>query len=179
MDRHPVRDLLVGLFVLAGLGAIAYLSTTVGGLSYSGPGGLPVYATFDELGGLKLRSPVVLSGVKIGQVTGISLGKSLRARVDLELDSTLELPTDTSASIVTAGLLGDRYINLKAGGETELLKPGDEIAFTESAVILESLLGRFLYGSNDVKQDGEAAAEAPAAEAPVEVSPGAGKAEQK
>jgi phospholipid/cholesterol/gamma-HCH transport system substrate-binding protein len=149
MQRNPLRDLLVGLFVLAGIGAIAYLSLSVGGFSYAGPGGLNVYAMFEELGGLKLRAPVVIAGVKIGQVTGISLDKSQRARVDMELDASVAPPADTTASIVTAGLLGDRYINLKPGGDEQVLKDGEEIAFTESAVVLENLIGKFIYGSGD------------------------------
>jgi phospholipid/cholesterol/gamma-HCH transport system substrate-binding protein len=152
MQRHPLRDLLVGLFVLVGIGAIAYLSLSVGGFSYAGPGGLNLYAMFEEIGGLKLRAPVVIAGVKIGQVTGISLDKSQRARVDMEVDASVAPPADTTASIVTAGLLGDRYINLKPGGEDQVLKDGDEIAFTESAVVLENLIGKFIYGSADAKK---------------------------
>src|ERR1044072_2062094 len=108
MTRSPMRDFLVGIFVLVGLGAIAYLSFSVGGLSYAGPGGLDLFASFDQTGGLKPRAPVVISGVKVGQVKAIGLGKDFRARVELDLDSSLKLPVDTSASIVTAGILGDR-----------------------------------------------------------------------
>ncbi len=146
MTRSPLRVLLVGLFVLAGLGAIAYLSFSVGGISYSGPGGLTIYAAFDQTGGLKPRAPVVISGVKVGQVTSITLDGNFRARVAMDLDHRLELPTDTSASIVTAGILGDRYISLQLGGDDKLLAPGDSITFTESAIILESLIGKFMYG---------------------------------
>jgi phospholipid/cholesterol/gamma-HCH transport system substrate-binding protein len=146
MTRSPLRDLLVGFFVLAGLAAIAYLSFSVGGLSYSGPGGLTLFADFDQTGGLKPRAPVVISGVKVGQVTAITLDKNYRARVELDLDRSLKLPTDTSASIVTAGILGDRYVSLQLGGEEQILKSGDQITFTESAVILENLIGKFIYG---------------------------------
>src|SRR6059058_2565504 len=133
MSRAPVRDLLVGLFVLAGLGAVAYLSLSVGGLSYGGPARMALYADFDEIGGLKPRAQVVISGVKVGQVDSISLGETYRARVRLVLDPGLKLPVDTSASIMTAGLLGDRYVSLQLGGEQDVLKPGDTIAMTESA----------------------------------------------
>ena len=146
MTRSPVRDLLVGLFVLVGLGAVAYLSFSVGGVSYSGAGGLPLFASFDQTGGLKPRAPVTISGVKVGQVKSISLGDDYRAKVGLDVDKSLKLPVDTSASIVTAGILGDRYVSLQLGGEEDLLKPGDSISFTESAVILESLIGKFMYG---------------------------------
>jgi phospholipid/cholesterol/gamma-HCH transport system substrate-binding protein len=141
-----MRDLLVGLFVLVGLAAVAYLSFSVGGLSYSGPGGLTLFANFDQTGGLKVRAPVVISGVKVGQVTAITLGKDFRARVELDLDNRLTLPTDTSASIVTAGILGDRYVSLQLGGDDRILQAGDTINFTESALILESLIGKFIYG---------------------------------
>lgn len=146
MTRSPMRDLLVGLFVLAGLGALAYLSFSVGGLSYGGPGGLTLYAAFDQTGGLKSRAPVVISGVKVGQVKSITLDKSFRARVEMDLDSRLKISTDTTASIVTAGILGDRYVSLQLGGEEQFLKPGESLTFTESAVILESLIGKFMYG---------------------------------
>jgi phospholipid/cholesterol/gamma-HCH transport system substrate-binding protein len=128
--------------------ALAWLSVRVGGLGYEGPGGLVVTADFDELGGLKERAPVVISGVKVGQVSGIALDPDYRARVTLDLDPALKLPTDSSASIVTAGLLGDRYISLQLGGDEALLKPGDRISFTESAVILERLLGKFVHDTD-------------------------------
>jgi phospholipid/cholesterol/gamma-HCH transport system substrate-binding protein len=146
MRRSPTRDLLVGFFVLVGLAAVAYLSFRVGGLGYGGPGGLPLWARFDQTGGLKARAPVVLAGVKVGQVESISLSEDYRARVDMDVDARLKLPVDTTASIVTAGLLGDRYISLQLGGEEEVLKPGEEIGFTESAVILERLIGKFVTG---------------------------------
>ncbi len=153
MTRAPLRDLLVGLFVLAGLGAIAYLSLSVGGLSARGPGGLTVFADFDEMGGLKPRAQVVISGVKVGQVASIALDDNYRARVKMDLDARLKLPIDTSASIVTSGLLGDRYVSLQLGGEPETLKPGDRIAMTESAVVLERLIGKLVYGGDRGKTE--------------------------
>ncbi len=153
MTRSPVRDFVVGLFVLAGLGAIAYLSIDVGGLSYNGPGGFTLYASFDQTGGLKTRAPVVISGVKVGQVAKIQLGPDYRARTTLDLDPKLALPTDTTASIQTAGLLGDRYIALQLGGEEQTLKSGDEITFTESALILERLIGKLIHNAPGPSDD--------------------------
>jgi phospholipid/cholesterol/gamma-HCH transport system substrate-binding protein len=153
MSRSPVRDFVVGLFVLGGLGAIAYLSINVGGLSYNGPGGLTLYASFDQTGGLKPRAPVVISGVKVGQVAAIGLGQDFRARATLDVDRSLQLPTDTTASIQTAGLLGDRYVALQLGGEEQTLKNGDEISFTESAVILERLIGKLVHGAPGEKSE--------------------------
>jgi len=155
MNRSPLRDFVVGLFVLAGLGAIAYLSINVGGLSYSGPGGLTLFASFDQTGGLKPRAPVVISGVKVGQISAIDLGADYRARATLELDAKLELPTDTTASIQTAGLLGDRYVALQLGGDDKMLKSGDEITFTESAVILERLIGKLVHNAPSAEKTEE------------------------
>lgn len=144
MKPSPVRDLIVGLFVLAGLGALAYLSLQVGGLSYKGPGGFILYASFDEIGGLKPRAPVTISGVKVGQVDAIQLDKFLRARVTLDLDPSIELPVDSSAAIRTSGLLGDQFIALEPGAEEELLKSGEELSFTENALSIERLIGKFV-----------------------------------
>ena len=153
MSRSPTRDLLVGFFVLVGILAVAYLSVGVASESYSGPGGLNVFAKFDQIGGLKARAAVVIAGVKVGRVTRIALTPDYRARIDMDLDARLKLPIDSSVSIVTAGLLGDRYLSLQLGGEVDTLKSGDEITFTESAVILERLIGKFLYNSGDGKNE--------------------------
>jgi len=148
MRRSPTRDLLVGGFVLAGLAAIAYLSLSVGGISYTGPKGLKVYADFDEIGGLKPRAPVVVSGVKVGEIESIGLAEDYRARVQFNLDPALALPVDTTASIVTSGVLGDRYVSLQPGAEDELLKSGERIEFVESAVILERMIGKLIHNAN-------------------------------
>jgi len=152
MHRSPMRDFIVGLFVLAGLSALTYLSMSVGGLSFSNNGGLLVYATFDQIGGLKPRAPVAIAGVKVGQIESIELNDDFRARVGIDLRKDLRLPVDTSASIMTSGLLGDQYITLELGGDETLLKPGDEISITESAVILERLIGKLIH-STDVKKE--------------------------
>jgi len=153
MSRAPVRDLVVGLFVLAGFGAVAYLSLSVGGVSLGRTGGLMLFADFDEIGGLKPRAQVVISGVKVGQVASIGLDDSYRARVRLDLERGLKLPVDTSASIMTSGLLGDRYVSLQLGGDQELLKSGDQITMTESAVVLERLIGKLVYGGDHGKTE--------------------------
>jgi len=151
---EPRRDLWVGFFVLAGLAGIAYLSLSIGGVSYRGPRGLELIASFDEVGSLKNRAKVVIDGVKVGQVKAIALGKDFRAHVTLDVDGRLALPSDTSASILTAGVLGDQYIALEPGGDTEMLKSGDQIQFTQSAVILERLIGKLIQnlGSGEPKK---------------------------
>jgi len=148
MERSATRDFIVGLFVIVGLAAIAYLSFSVGGLSLGSNGGLHLFATFDQIGGLKPRAKVEISGVRVGQVESIGLNPDLRAKVELDLERDLKLPIDTTASIVTSGLLGDQYISLQIGGEEDVLKPGEEITFTESAVILERLIGQFIHNTN-------------------------------
>jgi phospholipid/cholesterol/gamma-HCH transport system substrate-binding protein len=148
MKSTTGRDLAVGVFVLIGLMAVAYLSFQVGGLSYKGPGGLSLSARFDEIGGLSVRAPVVISGVKVGQVVSIDLDDDLRAEVLLDVDPSLELSIDTSASIRTSGLLGDQSIALEPGGEIDMLGPGDVIDFTESALNLEKLIGTLVHDTD-------------------------------
>jgi phospholipid/cholesterol/gamma-HCH transport system substrate-binding protein len=138
------RDFGVGAFLLAGIAAIAVLSISVGGATYRGPGGLELAVTFDQIGGLKGRAPVVVSGVKVGQVASITLDGDLRARVMLDVDRDLKLPADSSATILTAGLLGDQYIELTPGGEEKLLVSGDEIQFKQDAFVLERMIGRLI-----------------------------------
>ena len=145
MQASAGRDLVVGLFVLAGLAAVAYLSIQVGGLSYKGPGGLRLFASFDEIGGLSVRAPVVIAGVKVGQVEEIVLDEDLRAKVTLDVDPSLELSVDTTAAIRTSGLLGDQFVALEPGGEEELLRSGDAISFTDSALNLEKLIGTVVH----------------------------------
>jgi phospholipid/cholesterol/gamma-HCH transport system substrate-binding protein len=151
MNGSGTRDFLVGLFVLAGLTALAFLSFSIGGLSYTGEGGLPVFATFDQIAGLKPKAPVEIAGVKVGSVTAITLDETYRARVDMDLHKDLKLPIDSSAAIVTAGLLGDRYIQLSPGAEDRNLGPGEQIPYTENALVMERLIGKFLV---NVKDDG-------------------------
>ncbi len=152
MKPNQTRDLAVGLFVLAGLAAIAYLSLQLGGVSIPGAHTIRLHANFDEIGGLKTRAPVVIAGVRIGEVDSIELANDYRARVTLAVAADLELPIDSSASIVTSGVLGDRYISLQVGGEETYLKDGEDIEFVESAVVLERLIGKLIHNT-DVGSD--------------------------
>lgn len=153
MPSSPIRDLLVGLFVIAGLLAIAYLSIQLGARAYTGDGGLILTAAFDEVGGLSPRAPVVIGGVTVGQVKAIELdAEDFRAIVVMDIDAVLEIPDDTTASILTQGVLGDQYIALEPGGSPDLLESGGEISYTQSAVVLERLIGKVLQsfgGSSD------------------------------
>jgi phospholipid/cholesterol/gamma-HCH transport system substrate-binding protein len=152
MRAHRTRDLAVGFFVFLGLAAIAYLSLSVGGIGDT-PGGCTLYARFDQVADLKPRAPVDISGVKVGQVISVALDENYRARVTLDVDPKLELPVDSSASIVTSGLLGDRYIQIELGAEEDYLKDGDEIAYTESAIVLERLIGKVVHNFSADKDD--------------------------
>src|SRR5688572_32608383 len=152
-SSDTTRDFVTGLFVIVGLCALAWLSFALGGVKYQGDGGLPVYGLFDQIAGLKPKAPVEIAGVHVGQVTAIGLDESFRARVDLDLDSNLKLPVDSSAVIVTAGILGDRYIQLTPGAEDEVMKPGEQIAYTESTLVLERLIGKFLVNVGDKPGD--------------------------
>lgn len=140
-------NVAAGLFVLAGLGALGYLSLHVAGGSYRVQGGLTLYVKFDEIAQLAPRAPVTISGVKVGEVAGITLADDYRARVELNLRRDLKLSSDTSASIYTAGVLGERYISLLPGGEEKMLKSGDSITHTESGVILEQVIGKIIHGA--------------------------------
>jgi phospholipid/cholesterol/gamma-HCH transport system substrate-binding protein len=148
MERSGSRDLAVGLFVLAGLLAVAFLSLRVGGFTLSRPPTITLYASFDEIGGLKPRAPVVISGFRVGEVRRIGLDQNDRARVEMEVDASLRYPDDTSASIVTSGVLGDRYISLQMGGSDDLLAHGGTIEFTESAVLLERVIGKIIHNAS-------------------------------
>lgn len=146
MERSTL-DLWVGLFVVAGLAAVLVLAMKVGNLStFNMSESYTLQADFDNIGGLKARSPVKSAGVVVGRVTAITFdNKTFRARVSMVVDKRYQFPKDTFAKILTAGLLGEQYIGLDPGGDEQNLKSGDQIAKTQSAVVLESLISSFLY----------------------------------
>ena len=147
MQSSSTRDLAVGAFVLLGLLAIAYLSLQVGGLSLRSEGGMILYATFDDIGGLTARSPVRIAGVRVGRVEAIELDDDLRARVRMNVAPTLDLSIDTAAAIRTSGLLGDQFIALEPGAEDAVLRSGEDFSFTESAWNVDALVGALVHGS--------------------------------
>lgn len=152
MQKSPTRDLVVGLFVVGGLAALGYLSLQVGGLSWNAPGGRILYATFDEIGGLKPHAPVVVAGVKVGQVVAVGLDENLRARVTLDVDPGVEIPADSAASIRTSGVLGDQYLAIEPGADTTQLGSGESIIYTRGAISIERLIDRFATG---IEEDGK------------------------
>ncbi|MGC1817892.1 MAG: outer membrane lipid asymmetry maintenance protein MlaD [Casimicrobiaceae bacterium] len=146
MNRSTL-DLWVGIFVTIGVAAILFLSLKVGNLlTVSNDQGYRLEAEFDNIGGLKLRAPVKAAGVVVGRVERIKLDpKTYEALVTLKIDRGYEFSRDTIASILTSGLLGEVYIGLDAGGDTKMLADGDKITKTQSAIVLEKLIGQFLF----------------------------------
>ena len=146
----------VGLFLLAGILALLLLALRVSGLSTSASTDTyKLYAYFDNIAGLTVRAKVTMAGVTIGKVTAIDLDRdSYTGRVTLQLDKSVDnLPTDSTASILTAGLLGEKYIGISVGGEEDVLKEGATIHDTQSSLVLEDLIGKFLL--NSVNRDQE------------------------
>ncbi len=147
MNRAAI-DLWVGAFVAIGLGAILFLALKVGNLlTLDSTPSYHIEASFDNIGGLKLRSPVKAAGVVVGRVESIRLDpKTYEAVVTMRIDRSYTFSKDTIASINTSGLLGEVYVGLDAGGDTAILNDGDRIAKTQSAVVIEKLISQFLFG---------------------------------
>lgn len=144
-------DFWVGLFVLLGMLALVFLALRAGNLSsFSFAPTYQIQAHFDNIGGLKVRAPVKSSGVVVGRVSKLTFdNQRFQAVAILDLDEGYEFPLDSSASILTSGLLGEQYIGLTPGGDDNMLKDGSEVQFTQSAVVLEELISKFLYSSAD------------------------------
>ena len=150
MDRTAL-DLWVGIFVVAGLAALSVLALKVGNLSsYNMSETYQLQAYFSNIGGLKSQASIKSSGVLIGRVAMISLDpERYEAKVTMNIDKRYHFPKDTFANILTSGLLGEQYIGMIPGGDRELLKAGDEIKKTQSALVMEDLIGKFLYSKAD------------------------------
>ena len=144
-------DISVGLFILLGLGSVIFLVTqTLGSTDISRNASYTLHARFDHIGDLKVRARVALAGVTIGRVSQIVVDPDdYRATVDFRIDSTFNrLPIDTFASVATSGILGGKYIDLSPGGDDTVLQVNDEMEFTQSAILLENLIGKFMLNSN-------------------------------
>jgi len=146
--NKTVLDLWVGLFVIAGIAALLFLALKVGSMStVNSTDSYEVVARFENIGGLKARAPVKSAGVVVGRVTDIRFdNETYEAAVTLRIDKRYAFPKDTSATIMTSGLLGEQYIGLEAGCDSQKLKDKDRILITQDAVVLENLIGQFLYG---------------------------------
>ena len=145
--KRTILDLWVGFFVALGIGALAFLSFQVANLTSLTRGATyEVSARFDDIGGLKVQAPVKSAGVLVGRITSINFDNtSFEAVVQMSIEQRFHFPSDTSARILTAGLLGDQYMGLSAGAETDELENGSVIEITQGAVVLEKLIGQFLY----------------------------------
>lgn len=145
--NRTVLDLWVGFFVALGVAALLFLALKVGNLSSGRISDTYVLqAKFDNIGGLKVRGPVKSAGVLVGRVTDIRFDPaSYEAVVTMDVDGRYRFPKDTFASIFTAGLLGEQYIGFDVGGDEKMLQPGDTIAKTQSAVVLEKLISQFMF----------------------------------
>ncbi|MGC5702443.1 outer membrane lipid asymmetry maintenance protein MlaD [Pseudomonas sp. NFXW11] len=152
--QNRTLEIGVGLFLLAGILALLLLALRVSGLSpTTNNESYKLYAYFDNIAGLTVRAKVTMAGVTIGKVTAIDLDRdSFTGRVTMQLEKRVDnLPTDSTASILTAGLLGEKYIGISVGGEETLLKDGGTIHDTQSSLVLEDLIGKFLL--NTVSKD--------------------------
>ena len=147
MGKRGIES-LVGLFVLLGMLGLVFLALQAANLGSMGSGDTyPVQARFDNIGGLKARAPVRTAGVVVGRVKSIQLDpKTFQGLVVMDIESGYQFPKDTAAKILTSGLLGDQYIGLEPGGDDKNLDTGELVAQTQSAVVLENLIGQFITG---------------------------------
>lgn len=155
MQHTNTQDTLVGLFVASGIVGLFFLAMQVSNLSsFIEQDSYTITARFENTGGLKIKSPVSAAGVKIGKVSSISFDpKTYESVVQMRIDAKYNtLPDDTTASIFTAGLLGEQYVNLEPGGSEDYLKNDGTIEITQSAIILEKAIGQFLFKSAEEKK---------------------------
>jgi len=148
MGKQRGTEILVGLFMAVGFVALFFLAMQVSNLSAAvSSEGYSLTARFSNVGSLKARSPVTMAGVRVGRVESVSFDKdTYEAVVTLRIDAAMDrIPDDTFANIFTAGLLGEQYVGLEPGGSSDYLRDGDEIAYTQSALILEQMIGQFLF----------------------------------
>lgn len=147
MTNRKIMELWVGVFAIFGFAALAVLAMKVGNLGSVDVGdSYSVKARFDNIGQLKVKAPITVAGVRVGRVTGINVDDNFYAVVTMNISKDYDqLPADSGASILTAGLLGEQYVALEPGGDDEPLKEGDELPLTNSALILEKIISQFLY----------------------------------
>jgi phospholipid/cholesterol/gamma-HCH transport system substrate-binding protein len=181
--KKTALDFWVGLFVVLGFVALLFLALKAGNMSsMSFQSTYAVKLKFDNIGGLKPRAPVKSAGVTVGRVDSIGFDQNTyQALVTIDIDKQYQFPKDSSAKILTSGLLGEQYIGLEPGGDDQMLKSGDTISMTQSAVVLENLIGQFLYNkaADSGASKAPATTDAPATPAPapaVPASPGAASA---
>lgn len=147
MQNTKTQDTLVGFFVACGIAALFFMAMQISNLSsFSKAAVYTITANFENSGGLKIRSPVSVAGVRVGRVANISIDKdSYESIVEMQIESQYTLPDDTTASIFTAGLLGEQYVSLEPGGSEDFIEENGTIDLTQSAIVLEQIIGQFLF----------------------------------
>mgnify|MGYP000193822745 CR=1 FL=1 len=147
MQNTKTQDTLVGLFVACSIAALFFMAMQISNLSaFSNDKTYTIIARFENSGGLKVKSPVSVAGVRIGRVSNISIDQTrYESVVEMQIHTQYNLPDDTSASIYTAGLLGEQYISLEPGGSEDFIKPDGALDITQSAIVLEEVIGQFLF----------------------------------
>lgn len=153
--KQSVAETTVGVFVLVGMAALAYLAVSLGDLQIFKGKNYSVYALFDSVSGLKDGASVEVAGVEVGKVERIDLSQDDRARVAIRIRGNVKLTEDVIASIRTKGIIGDRYIRLDQGGSERHIPPGGRIRETTPPVDIEELIGQFIFGRIDKKKDAE------------------------
>lgn len=154
MQHSKTQDTMVGLFVAIGIAALFYMALQISNLgTYSGGDSYTVYARFQNSGGLKVKSPVSIAGVRIGRVSNITLDRdSHESVVEMHIESQYDnIPSDSSASIYTAGLLGEQYINIDPGSSDDYLQDKSRIEIVSSAIVLEEMIGKFMQNKLEGK----------------------------
>ncbi|MFH1973950.1 MAG: outer membrane lipid asymmetry maintenance protein MlaD [Pseudomonadota bacterium] len=144
--KKTLIETYVGIFVLLGLICVSYLTIKLGKIELIGDNNYPVYARFQSVSGLKQGAHVEIAGVKVGTIESISLDKDKKAIVKMKIEKGLVLTDDVIASVKTSGIIGDKYIKISPGGSDIILKPGEMITETESALDLEELVSKYVFG---------------------------------
>lgn len=154
MHNTKALDTLVGLFVASGIAALFFMAMQISNLgAFTADNVYSISAQFENSGGLKVKSPVSVAGVRIGRVSDISIDQeSYQSIVTMDIGSQYNLPDDTSASIYTAGLLGEQYVSLEPGGSEEFISPNGSLDITQSAIVLEEVIGQFLFKDKDAEE---------------------------
>lgn len=146
--QNTITEYIVGLFVIAGFGAIVYLALNLGEVPFLSKGSTyTVEAEFENVSGIKNGAPVQVAGVNVGQVSNLTLNEDRLAQLTLQVDETLKIPLDSIVSVKSQGIIGDKYIQITLGGDIEFFEEDDLILDTESAVDIESLISKFAFGS--------------------------------
>jgi phospholipid/cholesterol/gamma-HCH transport system substrate-binding protein len=148
--QNTITEYIVGLFVIAGFGAIVYLALNLGEVPLlTKASTYTVEAEFENVSGVKNGAPVQVAGVNVGQVSNLALNEDRLAQLTLQVDNTLKIPLDSIVSVKSQGIIGDKYIQITLGGDTEFFQEDELILDTESAVDIESLISKFAFGSAD------------------------------